>query len=811
MRILSHRVHKFIAKGAALSLLLATAVSLPAQTPSTGGQPAGGAHKTPAQTTKTTSLKSAPVSTINVAFPRTYNTPKGGRVILYSPQVSEWPEQKHMVAYSAVSYLASGAQKSVLGTIRLEADTSVSLEEHLVLLSPLKISESSFGGLPREQVAEIVAEITNAIPKEERVFSLERALAFVDSGQITPPDHPKDTAGLNVAPPTIFFSKKPALIVNFDGDPIWSPIKENDLKFAVNTNWDLFQYQPQNCYYLRHDDTWLKATDIKGPWEPAGKLPTSFNKLPADDNFKDVLANIPGRALAATQVPQVLVSLQPAELILLSGEPMYQPVTGTGLLWVSNTESDLFREGQSGPFFYLVTGRWWRAYDLAGPWTFATPNLPADFKKISLEHPRSRVLASVPGTQQAAEAIVLASIPQTARIKKSELQAPAVLYQGQPQFQAIDTTVERAVNTDKDVLRIRGAYYLCYDGVWFMSNGATGPWAVASSVPPEIYGIPSSSPAHNLTYVTTKQDEDPDWVDVAITSGYTGMMVGWGCAMWGTGWYYPPYYWYGGYYPIYYPYFHTYGAAAWYNPANGAFGVAGGIYGPYGGVTYGARYNPSTGTYARGGRAYGPYGSRGYAQAYNPRTGTYGQTRSGSNVYGNWRSSYVQRGDDWVSTKKYTDRATGDTTRVTRTDEGGMIRHKGDDGSGFVGKHGDDTYAGKDGNVYRKDENGNWSKWENGGWNQVERPESPSQLPSDSKDIKDREKASSKSKERSKVDSSTFDKLEKDSSARKSGKERTEKYSNSKSSRTPSSSRSMGSYGGMRGGGGGFRGGGGRR
>ena len=35
-------------------------------------------------------------------------------------------------------------------------------------------------------------------------------------------------------------------------------------------------------------------------------------------------------------------------------------------------------------------------------------------------------------------------------------------------------------------------------------------------------------------------------------------------------------------------------------------------------------------------------------QAYNPRTGTYAQTRQGSNVYGNWGTSSVQRGDNWA-------------------------------------------------------------------------------------------------------------------------------------------------------------------
>ena len=65
-------------------------------------------------------------------------------------------------------------------------------------------------------------------------------LANLDKSQIIP----KNVEGVKADPPTIFFSKTPAVIVNLDGEPIWSPIKDNDLKFAVNTNWDLFQHGP---------------------------------------------------------------------------------------------------------------------------------------------------------------------------------------------------------------------------------------------------------------------------------------------------------------------------------------------------------------------------------------------------------------------------------------------------------------------------------------------------------------------------------------------------------------------------------------
>src|SRR5258705_2521551 len=153
-------------------------------------------------------------------------------------------------------------------------------------------------------------------------------------------------------------------------------------------------------------------------------------------------------------------------------------------------------------------------------------SLPPDFKKIPLEHPRSRVLAAVPGTQQAAEGVLLAQIPQTARVNKKQAKAPEVKYQGEPEFQKVEKTkVERAVNTDKSIIKVGDMYYMCFEGVWFMGTSPTGPWTVTSKVPGEIYEIPISSPAHNVTYVTVKEDDDDDeWATFATAAMYTGVM-----------------------------------------------------------------------------------------------------------------------------------------------------------------------------------------------------------------------------------------------------------------------------------------------
>jgi len=739
--------------------------------------------------------------------------------VIYQPQIASWDNQKQLVAYAAVSHVAKGEQKPSLGTIKFETNTEVSLEQRLVKFSKIKIIETNFQTLSKEQTQEIVSELEKNIPEEDRVITLDRVLAYVDKSTI----NPKNVAGLKSDPPRIILTQTPSLLVSFDGEPIWSPIKDNELKFAVNTNWDIFQHQSTGLYYLRHDTGWLRATDLKGYWSNAGKLPDSFNKLPQDDNWKDVRANLPGAAIK--KLPKVYVTTDPTELIVINGEPEYVPVPNTGLLWISNSESDLFRMGKDGPLFYLVAGRWFQAPGLGGHWTFATPNLPEDFKRISLEHPRSRVLASVPGTQQAAEAVLLAEIPQFARVNKKEIKAPNVAYQGEPDYQAIQgTQLQRAVNTDKEIIKVGDTYYMCYQGVWFSANTPKGPWTLATSVPKEIYQIPASSSAHSVTYVTVQEDEDDndDWVTYAAYAGYTGLMIGWGCTVWGTGWYYPPYYWYGGYYPIYYPYWRTYGYGAWYNPYTGVYGTAGRIYGPYGGAGFGARYNPSTGTYARGAFAYGPYGARGAAQAYNPRTGTYAATRQGSNVYGSWGSTHVQRGDDWVNTKRFTNSA-GNTTRVTRGDQGGMISRRGPDGGGFVGTRGDNVYAGRDGNVYRRDQNGNWQKWDNGSWNSASRPEQRDAARDSMLNDRARqaergargERIGDSSSRPSQIDRGTMSTLERDRAARSSGSQRSRDYGSYSRSRSSGSVGGYGRGGGgggfSRGGGGGFRGGGRRR
>src|SRR5262249_17561169 len=145
-----------------------------------------------------------------------------------------------------------------------------------------------------------------------------------------------------------------------------------------------------------------------------------------------------------------------------------------------------------------------------------------------------------PGTGEAEDAVLLAAIPRTAEISRKDAQAE-VQYIGTPEFTAISgTSVSYAKNTPSDVLRIGDLYYLCFQGVWFISTSATGPWHAAEKIPPEIYTIPESSPKYHVTYVRV-YDTTPTTIIVGYTPGYYGAYVSAGVVVWGTGYYYPPY------------------------------------------------------------------------------------------------------------------------------------------------------------------------------------------------------------------------------------------------------------------------------
>ena len=236
-------------------------------------------------------------------------------------------------------------------------------------------------------------------------------------------------------------------------------------------------------YYLLANGAWLTTKDLKGQWEPTQKLPKDMSKLPAKENFEDVKKFVPPPPPRGT-VPKVFFRSTPAELITFNGAPAYSKIPGTELLYATNTENDLFVHNAEKQYYVLLPGRWFRAKELSGPWSYAGNNLPAYFSKIPRNSPRARVVASVPGTIEAADAVMLAQIPTTAVINKKEAEAKAkaeheeTLRQAYAHVQAGEAA-ERTAQIDQAEQRIRGQHIAPATNVNF-------PVTVGTRVPREV-------------------------------------------------------------------------------------------------------------------------------------------------------------------------------------------------------------------------------------------------------------------------------------------------------------------------------------
>ncbi len=661
-------------------------------------------------------------------WPRVFEK-SGRRLTVYQPQVDCWKDYTDIHYRAAIAVRTGSSKQEKYGIVEADARTVVDHDAHVVVLVPWKrdlrfpnVSDSAADSL-RKVVDELVplGQATS--------FSLDRVLAHIN------PDEQKvqQAVEVNIQPPKIFYSRKPAMLVMFMGEPEVQPVDPNrpELMFAINTNWDVFYDTIESRYYLLNGTSWLTTTDpVKGPWTGAKKLPATLSSLPANDNWADVRKNVPGKA--AKDVPAVFVTTEPAELILTKGEPSYSPVTTTRLMRVANTESVLFLHSGEGQYYFLAAGRWFRAKSLEGPWSAASADLPPDFAKIPDDNASAFVKASVPGTRDAKDAVMLASVPTTTTVTLAPV-AEQVAYRGAPQFVAIQgTTVQYAANSPNAVFLVDGRYYWCEQGVWLYGATANGPWTFCTSVPRAIYTIPPTHAMYNVTYVVV-QSSTPTTVVYSQTSGYSGQYVAaTGVLMFGMGvlvgaaiadhdhyhYYYPP------------PCHYSYGCGAVYYHGYSSYIVsAHASYGPYGGAGRMATYNPSTGTYSRGAYAYGPAGSASVRQAYNPYTGAYAQRANVDTAYGSAGRFYAEQGGSsaWGGHRSGPQGAVGGV----RTSEGtGAVAWDTRYGQGVVAKDkNDNVYAGKDGTVYRRDSSGNWSSNSGSGWEDVEKPRAGTSRP----------------------------------------------------------------------------------
>jgi hypothetical protein len=498
-------------------------------------------------------------------WPRSIELPEG-TITIYQPQ-SEKLEGDKLTGRAAFSAKAKSAAEPVFGAFWFTARLMTDRAAHTV--ECLNVDVTSIR-LP--QVAEAKTDaIAKAIEREAPAWGLKASLDELVMSIEAVQKQEAQAAKLAMTPPKIHVREIPAVLILVDGPPQFRPTQDGKFQRVVNTPG--FIVKDGETFWLKGGLLWFTAAALEGPWKK-GTPPAAL----AETAAKELDEKKGGDAKPPATDPQVIVSTEPAELIVSAGPPRYEPAGGTGLLAISNSEQDLFREIATQKFYVVFSGRWFRAASLDGPWEGVRPDqLPADFAKLPPAE-FADLLCHVPGTPQAKEALQDAQIPQTAAVKRKEAKLE-VTYDGEPKFKKVEgTEIEMAMNSPFTVLKIKGRYYCCHEAVWWESASATGPWQLSTKVPEEVSTIPPEAPCYYVQYCYI-YDTTPDYVYCGYLPGYVGCYPWYGCVVFGTGYWYGP--WWGGAY--WYPRPVTYGFGVFYSPVTGHWGVAFGARGPYGG------------------------------------------------------------------------------------------------------------------------------------------------------------------------------------------------------------------------------------
>jgi hypothetical protein len=695
----------------------------------------------------------------------------GATYTLYQPQLDSW-DGYNAAAHAAVSVLPAGVKNADFGVIEITAKTLVFRVFRTVHFRNIAVTKATFPSTPakaplyQDNFQRLISggPSTMSLDRLQAMLSIENALKM---GKTVP---------VRNDPPKIIVSPRTAILVSIDGAPVWHQLAGTSLERVVNARPLILLDDKSGKYYIHLFDGFVEAPALSGPWLPAKQLPDGANRIAQDlakQKVIDLMTGPADKKLSLTiAVPEVIVATTPTEIIITDGAPDWAPLPGTMLLYVKDTTGNVFKDLNDQNVYVLVTGRWFRAPDFAGPWQYVPgASLPPDFSKIPDDSPKENVKAAIPATAQAQESVIANQIPHTATVYRAKATFNPVI-NGAPDLKPVpNTSLMYVFNSPIPIIMVsQNQWYGVQSGVWFTASTVRGPWVVATSIPSAIYAIPPSSPLHYVTYVKI-YDVQPQFVVVGYTPGYMGTLVtSEGVVVYGTGYTYVPYIgttvWYAP--PV------TYGYAAnpTWTPWTGwmmgfgfgwAMGAAWGSnccwgyapapywgpmpYSPYAGYAFGPRggavvWGPR-GWAATTGNVYQHWGpttvvsrsSAGYnawtgnawssktASSYNSVTGraSAGQRAAVENVYtGNY--AYGQRGKTYNPNTGVTARGGSvtygnDKTGQQNTAKGAQVSGPRGNTAG-VASAGNNHYADYNGNVYKNTGNG-WEKYDNGSWNSV--------------------------------------------------------------------------------------------
>lgn len=656
---------------------------------------------------------------------------QSGTLTMYEPQVDEL-DGDFLYFRAAMAYRDDQGGEPVFGAAWFKSRVEIDREIRMVQMVGLEVTDLRFPEGSEHVHGELSEFIKAGLPTWDVDFSLDGLLTSLEAAE----KEISAAQNLKMDPPVIIYRAQPALLIYIDGDPVMQEIENSNFQAVINTSYPLI-YDGKRYYYLNAGkDVWYKASSATGPYSFDASPPSDIAGMVDQSEAGDVGDEV----VTASNAPEIVVSTEPSELIVTEGEPDFEPLVDD-LLVLKNSQSDIFMHVSEQDYYIVLSGRWYRAKSLSGPWTFnPSDELPGAFSNIPEESRQADSRVYVAGTTEAREAVMDAQIPQTAAVQKGPVDME-VSYDGDPRFVAVEgTSLAYAENTGSTVLKSGDNYYLVEDAVWYIASAPAGPWKVAESRPQDVDAIPPESPVYNVKYVYI-YETTPEVVYVGYTPGYTGSYVYNTTIVYGTGWYYRP--WISPYY--YYPRYGTWGFHIRYNPWTGwGFGLSWG-WGPFRvGFYSGGYWHRHHHWYHRHGGRYGPGG-------YRPRPVHYGNTNININNNVNINNRNIRDNNLYrdkaqkanvASTRDFSpqsqeirDRAgqadrAGTRDRVSTADRAGANRPATSDlsASDLRQQAGgqkarpstadNNVFTDKSGNVYRKSDGG-WQKNDGKSWSNV--------------------------------------------------------------------------------------------
>ena len=545
------------------------------------------------------------------AWPRTVPLNQG-MVTIYTPQVDELKDNTIQFR-AALAYRATAGSDPVFGAGWFESPVVIDSTKRVVHPSQLTVTETRFPEGTDDIQAELAMVLALQSPEWNLDFSLDELELALKTAEA-------ETMSVNTTPPRVFYRDHPALLISIDGEPVLREIENSPLKAVINTPYPLIF--DGNHYYLNAArDVWYRAGQVTGPYQYETAPPASIAAMVNPDD-KALTEEQPAEPITAANAPELVISTEPAELIVTDGPAAFVPLVDD-LLVLQNSDDDVFMHVSSQNFYIVLAGRWYRSGSLSGPWVYQpSDKLPMAFANIPPDSNQADSRVYVAGTEEAHDAVLDAHVPQTAAIQRGVVDVD-VKYDGEPVYQPVDgTDLVYIRNTGSTVLVAGDLYYLVEEGVWYVSSSPNGPWQVSDHRPEQVDRILPTSPVYNTKYVQV-YDSTPSVVYVGYTPGYIGSYVYRDTIFYGTGWYYRP--WVSPYY--YYPRFSTWGFNASYDSWYGwGFGLSW-AWGPFS-----VGYYPG-GYWHRNHHWYQPYYGYWGPGRYRSHYGHHGRDRYAHNDY----------------------------------------------------------------------------------------------------------------------------------------------------------------------------------